>query len=219
MSKTRTTLFQAILATLMLTLVCQADPSSGALAVLENHRKAKEKLEDLQAKVALQLDLVLGILPYTEKLTGQYYYKHPNKHKVKLNDPPAYLDDAPSLFDWKLPNLEKYSVKKGPTLTRGTATHHALLYTPKNPGSNTRTIKCTFEEGNWRLIAQDTSYQDGGAVNLRFFYLDDSELPVLDKVKASVSIPSYKLTGEAKIDFSSQQTNQGLEDSLFAKSK
>lgn len=183
--------------------------------LLKAHQKSTDKLEDVQADATLDLKLTVGVFPYSEKLKGKYYYLKPNRHRLEFDDAPSYFDKAPSLFKWDLPSLDKYKAKvKGPYTDDGHSVYQ-LLFLPKNSASSTQSIACTFDATTWRLRKQNTSYRDGGTVALKFAYLSDTELPVLDEVKASVNIPSYSLTGAASIDFGSQKTNQGLDESVF----
>ena len=185
--------------------------------LLERHHKASEGLEDVQAKAKLKLKVVVGVFPYSEDLSGSYYYLKPNHHRLEFDDAPSYFDKAPSLFKWDLPTLEKYKTKvKGPYQEDGSAVFQ-LLFLPQNSASSTQSVLCTFDATTWRLTKQTTTYRDGGSVSLKFNYVPDSELPVLDKVTADVNIPSYSLTGAATISFSNQETNQGLDESLFEK--
>jgi hypothetical protein len=187
--------------------------------LLERHKKSSEALEDVQAKATLKLKVVLGLFPYSEDLSGKYFYLKPNHHRLEFDDAPSYFDKAPSLFKWDLPTLDKYKTKvKGPYEEQGEAVFQ-LLFLPKNSDSSTQSVLCTFDADSWRLKKQDTTYRDGGAVRLAFQYLSDSELPVLEKVVADVDIPSYSLTGAATISFDDQKTNQGLDESLFEKPK
>jgi hypothetical protein len=187
--------------------------------LLALHQKSAKTLEDVQAKATLNLKVTVGVFPYSEKLSGRYFYLKPNNHRLEFDDAPSYFDDAPSLFNWDLPSLEKYRAKvKGP-YTEGDGAVFQLLFLPKNADSSTQSVLCTFDTETWRLKKQDTAYRDGGSVGLVFQYLADSDLPVLDLVSADVKIPSYSLTGSATISFSDQKTNQGLDQSLFKKAE
>lgn len=181
--------------------------------ILRRHSEATSALQDVQSKARLDLDLVLGFIPYSEDLDGRYYYLKPNKHRLEFDDAPSYFDKMPSMFGWKIPSLEKYRAK----VKKTDDSSHKVLFLPKNPDSSTLSIACIFEAGSWKMLRQETSYRDGGSVNLRFDYSAKSQLPVLSQVKASVSIPSYSLTGKATIQFSQQKTNKGLSESVFKK--
>lgn len=198
-------------------LIILGSPASAELSaeqVLEKYYNSMKSLNDLEASAKLDLNLLLGILPYSEKLSGRYYYLKPNNHKLEFDDAPSYFDKAPSMFNWNLPSLEKYSVVAAPS-PKATSKRYNLLFKPKRSGSSTQSVTCTFDAADWTLLEQKTSYRDGGSVSLFFSYLADRKLPVLDTVVAKVSIPAYSLTGGATISFSSQKTNEGLEDHIF----
>ena len=192
--------------------------SSAELSVdklLKNHQEAAAKLDDVKAKAALSLQVSVGIIPYSEKLSGRYYYLKPDRHRLEFDDAPSYFDKAPSLFQWDLPSRDKYRLKvKGP-IKNGSGQVYQLLYLSKNADSSTQSVLCSFDSKTWRLLKQQTSYRDGGSVALAFQYLTDSALPVLDKVTADVKIPSYSLTGAATISFSDQKYNEGLDEGIF----
>ena len=182
--------------------------------LLTRHSEATSQLKDVKSKASLNLNVLLGVLPYSEKLSGRYFYQKPNQHKLEFDNAPAYLEKAPSLFKWDLPLTEKYKTKMLQHTDEGS---HHLLFLPKNGQSSTLSIKCIFDATNYRLLSQETTYRDGGTVNLSFLYKESTQLPVLDKVEAKVTIPSYSLTGGATITFSAQKVNQGLDESVFKK--
>ena len=192
--------------------------SSAELSVdklLKNHKEASAKLDDVKAKAALSLQVSVGIIPYSEKLSGRYYYLKPDRHRLEFDDAPSYFDKAPSLFQWDLPSRDKYRLKvKGP-IKDGGGHIYQLYYLSKDDDSSTQSVLCSFDSETWRLLKQETSYRDGGSVALAFQYLTDSALPVLDKVTADVKIPSYSLTGAATISFSDQKYNEGLDEGIF----
>ena len=197
----------------LLTLQAWAGPLD-AETLLNRHSEATSQLKDVKSKANLNLNVSLGVLPYSEKLSGRYFYKKPNQHKLEFDNAPAYLEKAPSLFKWDLPSTEKYKTKM---LQHTDEASHHLLFLPKNSQSSTLSIKCIFDADNYRLLKQITTYRDGGTVDLSFLYKDGTQLPVLDKVEAKVTIPSYSLTGGATITFSGQKVNQGLNESVFKK--
>lgn len=182
--------------------------------ILEKHRQSASALEDLQAAAHLDLEVLLGILPYRESLDGSYFYQKPDRHKLEFKDAPSYLQKAPSMFNWKLPNPDKYKVVAVSPDGKNNDSYQ-LFYKPNNAGSSTQSIACYFDPDNFRLTRQETSYKDGGSVKLKFAYQKSTELPVLESVKAAVVIPAYKLTGGATITFSGQQANAGLDKSIF----
>lgn len=183
--------------------------------VIAKHRQASSRLEDLKADARLNLQVLLGVLPYSEKLDGHYYYQKPDKHKLEFPDAPSYLQKAPSMFNWNLPETEKYKVVVVAPKNSDQNPAYQLFYKPKHADSSTQSITCSFDSKTWRLMKQETAYKDGGSVKLHFNYKQDSEIPVLDQVIAAVNIPAYKLTGDAVISFSAQTPNKGLDSSVF----
>jgi len=189
-----------------------APQSATVEEILERYHQAQAGLKDVEASASLDLQLVLGVFPYKEKLQGTYYYQQPDRHRLKFQDAPSYFEKAPDMFRWDLPSDEKYKSK---IKTSPDPSSVQVLYLPKNPDSSTLNVLCRFERQSGRLMSQETTYRDGGAVNLDFTYLGSQEFPVLKKVESRVSIPSYSLTGSAGIVFTEHRINEGLEDSVF----
>ncbi len=183
--------------------------------VIAKHLQASSRLDNLKADAQLHLQVLLGVLPYSEKLSGHYFYLKPDKHKLEFPDAPSYLQKAPSMFNWNLPDTDKYNVVAVAPKEGEGETGYRLFYKPKRADSSTQSITCTFDSETWRLTKQETAYKDGGSVKLQFSYKKDPKMPILDKVTAAVSIPAYKLTGDAVISFSSQAPNKGLDPSVF----
>ena len=208
-------LYISIIVALLTVSGLASGPDLTAEKILEEYQSSMSALEDVKSEAKLAMNLVLGFLPYSENLKGRYYYQKPNKHRLEFDDAPSYFDKAPSMFNWNLPSLEKYRVKASSPEASGKHTHYTLLFRPKKAESSTQSVTCTFQAENWKLLQQKTSYRDGGSVTLNFTYLKGSELPILDEVQASVSIPAYSLTGGATISFSNQISNKGLEPNIF----
>lgn len=192
----------------------QAETLTGE-QILAKVQQAQNDIEDLQSNANLLLDVTLGFLPYSENLDGKYYYKKPNQHRLVFDDAPSYFDNLPNMFSWKVPDLNKYSVKtKKVHLTDGTSVHK-LYFSPTNPDSKTRSIAYTVEPTQWSLIEQETLYKDGGELNLKFEYTALSGRQLLKQINAKVRLASYPVKGKATIRFSSHQLNKGLSDSVF----
>jgi hypothetical protein len=205
----------AFLLTLCLVTPVTAKPKLTVEGLLERNRIANEALQDVQAQAVLNLDILLGILPYTEHLNGRYYYLNPNKHRLEFDDAPSYFDKAPSMFNWNLPSLEKYRAEAVGPLESPQGEVYLLRFRPKNPETSTQSVTCTFDAQKWIILKHQTAYRDGGSVGLNFAYLEDTRLPILNRVTAMVAIPAYALTGHAVISFSNQTTNVGIDPSIF----
>lgn len=181
-----------------------------AKEVLEKHHKTTTALLDVKAKATLGLNLQVGFLPYSENLHGHYYYLKPNQHRLQFDNAPSYLDQVPNMFKWDLPDDERYATKLKPPSGSSSQPYYQILFLPKDPDSSTLSIVASFSADDWRMVRHETSYRDGGLVSLEFDYLSNSKLPILDRIAAKVSFPSYSAKGNANIRFSDQQSNKGL---------
>lgn len=212
------TLVGALISLLILTQQSWAEPLK-VDTLLKRYEKSMSGLEDLKADAALNLQVAVGILPYTEKLKGRYFYKKPDKHRLEFDEAPSYFEKAPTMFQWKLPDRDKYRTKIQGPLELAEGAVYQVLFLPNDGASSTQSVKCTFSATTWRLVKHETAYRDGGSVALDFTYLDKQKLPLLKRLNAKVSLPSYSLQGDAVITFSGPQANKGVEDSVFHPAK
>lgn len=207
------------LASLLLTLLlCQPGQtqSLSLRQVTERMEAARSKVEDITARAAFDFRLTAGILPYSDSLSGTYYFKKPDRHRLDFPDAPSYLKSVPSMFSWKLPAPEKYDcLVKGPFVAAKQAPAYHLLFSSKNPDSKTKSITVVVDAQKWRIARQETRYKDGGSVLLDFGYIEQKGLPLLQKVSGQLDIPSYKLKGTAALSLSEQRVNEGVDNTVF----
>lgn len=185
--------------------------------VTDKMEAARSGVQDISAKAQLGFQLSVGILPYNDTLFGNYSFKKPDRHRLDFPNAPSYLKSVPSMFSWKLPAPEKYDCKvTGPHNSGSAAPTYQLVFSSKNPDSKTSSITVTVNAKQWRVDKQDTLYRDGGSVLLSFSYIEQTGLPLLEKVAGKINIPSYSLSGNAAITLSDQKVNKGVDDSVFA---
>lgn len=183
--------------------------------VTEKLENARQAIDDISAQALFNFQLRVGILPYSDSLTGTYLYKKPDRHKLDFPDAPSYLKSVPSMFSWQLPNSEKYNCRVEGPLLENSMNIYRLNYSSNNPDSKTDSIVVSVDSKKWRVFRQDTRYKDGGSVLLQFTYIDWKQSSLLEKVSGDLNIPSYNLKGKAAITLSSHKVNQGLKDSQF----
>lgn len=199
----------------LFSITCQAQ-SLSLPQITQKIEEARAGVEDLQAKASFGFQLRVGIIPYSETLYGKYLFQKPDRHKLDFPTAPSYLKSVPSMFSWALPSTEKYEAKvSGPTLWGPGGRIYQLVFTPRNPSSQTSHIKVIVDAEHWRVARQETSYRDGGSVLLSFNYLEGSQYPLLEKVTGTIDIPGYKLKGNAMLTLSEHRVNEGLEPTVF----
>ncbi|MBQ7567675.1 hypothetical protein IJT17_02605, partial [bacterium] len=94
-------------------------------------------LVDYQAALKLDVHAKWAFIPYSPKLSGHYYHKKPDKHKLVLEDAPSFIKNQPSAFGFHLPNLAKYNSSVTGTTTLNGKKVYEITLLPKQTNSIT----------------------------------------------------------------------------------
>lgn len=199
-----------VLLCLLLTLPTVAAESAEKL--FEKARKLNPKLVDYSADISIQMNATLGFIPYRPSLTGRYYHKRPDKHKLDLQNAPSYLKKYPSVFGFNLPDLKRYTaIRVQETDLKGVPVYKVMLV-PKVKTSDITAIDVYLNRSDFSVPKYDTFYTKGHLfVNIEFKRQDGYLL--YDRMNAEFEFPS--ITATANASYSNYRVNQNLSDSLF----
>lgn len=191
-------------------LVFLALPALGDEQVEKIFAKARQvnsTLRDYKADIALQVDANLGFIPYRPRLNGQYLYQKPDKHRLELQNAPAFLQKYPQVFGFNLPKLERYNSK---VIEEGTVRGrpvYRLELIPKEPTGDIQRLELFVDKENFTVLKYDTFYKQGHLlvdVDMR----NQDGFWVFDKMKADFRFPS--VTAKASARYSNYLFNQGI---------
>lgn len=172
-------------------------------------------LIDYAASIDIRFQVKMGIIPYSPKANGQYYHKKPDRHKLKLDDAPAYLKKYPKIFGWNLPDLNKYrSIVQDVKTYKGRKVYYVVLLPKGKQGDITRQ-ELLIDTKLHTVPLHTTYYEDNGSLRVEVDYTTEKGYRVFDKMRAQFSFPKASVRASAQANYSHYRFNQGLEDSFF----
>lgn len=181
--------------------------------IFEKARAVNPGLQDSSADMSVEIQAVLGFIPYKTAATGKYYHKQPDKNKLDLQKAPSWLKKYPQVFGYKLPDLTRYNVLKiQETDLRGNPVYRVQLV-PKQHTNDITNIDIYFNRNDYSVPKFDTFYNKGH-LYVDMDYARAGQFVVCDKLSADFEFPN--ITATASATYSNYLFNQKLPDSMFA---
>jgi hypothetical protein len=168
------------------------------------------KLKTYTASV--HLDVALKTFPYiSPSLTGNVYYRQPNKEAVVFDTVPALASQFKKVYprvdapvDWpKIYDVTPLSDDSGTTTFR-------LI--PKKNG-RVEHLDVKVDDANATIKAYAWTYKDGGSVAFEQTFKTVDGNFLVDKQTGKVDLPSYK--ADVTSAFSNYKLNVAVADSVF----
>jgi outer membrane lipoprotein-sorting protein len=168
------------------------------------------KLKTYTANV--HLDVALKTFPYiSPSLTGNVYYRQPNKEAVVFDTVPALASQFKKVYprvdapvDWpKIYDVTPLSDDSGTTTFR-------LI--PKKNG-RVEHLDVKVDDANATIKAYAWTYKDGGSVAFEQTFKTVDGNFLVDKQTGKVDLPSYK--ADVTSAFSNYKLNVAVADSVF----
>ncbi len=199
---------------------CLLAPARADQQVDELFAKAKAlnpELQDYSADMNLILDAKVAFVPYKPNLNGTYYFKKPDKSKVKLEKAPSFLKRYPGIYGFHLPVLEKYNSRVvGQEKLNGLDCHHVELI-PKVMKSDVRRLDVWINVADFTVPRHQTTYAKEGLLTVDSEFQKVDGYTVLKTMRAIIRFPSASIEGTARATYGNFHFNQNLPDSLFNK--
>ena len=150
-------------------------------------------------------------------MSGKYYYKAPDKHKLVLEKAPSYVKKYPNIFGWNLPKLEKFNsrVKETTTLNNQKVWH--LLLLPKQGMGDIISVEMWVNCEDYTVPRQVTNYKNDGKLSVDVNYITKDSYKVFDSMSAQFAFPKVSVNAHATAKYSNYVFNKNLPDSFFKK--
>lgn len=175
------------------------------------------QLADYSADMNLILDAKVAFVPYKPNLNGTYFFKKPDKSKVKLEKAPSFLKRYPGIYGFHLPILEKYNSQVlGREKLNGAECHHIELI-PKVMKSDVRRLDVWINTSDYTVARHQTTYAKEGLLTVDSEFQTVDGYTVLKAMRAVIRFPSASIEGTARATYDNYRFNQNLPDSLFNK--
>lgn len=195
-------------------------------------------LKDFVSNLGIVTVINAGIIPLTLNMEGQYFFKSPDKHKLKLEKAPKLVEKYPQIFGWSLPKFEKYhwkilgkdtlyfsqkpnGKKKYDAITSDqsdggwNAVCYALEVVPREPEGNLVRYILYVDEKDWSIPRQRYEYEKNASIELNVKFRTLESFKLFDRMSANFSFPDIGLTASAHASYRDYRLNQNLPDSIF----
>lgn len=204
---------------LMIGIAAPAHADDQVNNIFAKVNKINKGMKDYQANIDIQLHAKLALIPYNPKMSGKYYHKAPDKHKLVLEKAPSYLKKYPNIFGWNLPKLEKFNSRVTNTVTlNGQKVWHILL-TPKQGMGDIINVEMWVNTENYEVPRQVTNYKNNGKLSVDVNYTTIDGYHVFDSMNAEFSFPKVSVNAKANANYTNYKFNQNLSDAFFADKK
>ncbi|MFN8606234.1 MAG: hypothetical protein U0931_01790 [Vulcanimicrobiota bacterium] len=181
--------------------------------IFEKARSVNPGMEDSSADMSVDINAVLGFIPYKTAAGGKYYHKQPDKNKLDLKDAPSWLKRYPNVFGYKLPDLTRYNVLKQQEIDFRGQPVYKIQLVPKQHTNDITNIDIYFNRNDYSVPKFDTFYNKGH-LYVDMEYSRSDRYLVCNKLNADFEFPN--ITATATATYSNYMFNQKLPDSLFA---
>ena len=197
---------------LVLSLSGVAGAAETAEQIFARARALNPTLKDYTCSIAIQLKARLGFVPYNPALSGMYYYKKPDRHKLELKKAPSYLKKYPQVFGFNLPDLKRYRAVRVQSTQLNKMPVYKIILVPRSPGNDITSVEVYVHRQLYIVPKYDTFYKQGHLL-VDIDFAREKSFWVYRSMKADFEFPSVRATAAAR--YSGYRFNQKLPDSLF----
>lgn len=181
-------------------------------------KNANKGLADYSVPLTMKLKVKYSLLEIPINLEGMYYFKEPDKHKLKVNKAPSYLSKYPQIFGWSLPDPGDFTskVRECPD---GNKECMLVKLVPIMGKGDLLKVEMWVNKTTFLSPRQVYYYRDGGKITLELTYRAVSSFHLFDQVQSSLEFPRMSLNAHADALYGDYSINKGLDDSIFAEEK
>ncbi len=184
----------------------------------DNIRKINPDLKDFNVKIKVNVQGKYQFMNPRLRLTGTYYFKKPDFHKLELDRASYFLNKYPKIFGWSMPKLEEFNSKVEDVKLDG-KDYYLVTLTPKTISGDVKQERIWIDKDNYTFPKHIYEYKKNGLITLEVKYRTEGKNILYDKMKASFSFPEEKLSATADATYGAYKINNGYSDSFFKEEK
>ncbi len=182
--------------------------------IIDKMKNVNSGLNDYSCPVSVKTKAKYAFLEVPFDLSGIYYYKYPDKYKVKFEKAPQFLSKYPQVFGWSLPDPTKYSGK----IFDGSGEYancFILRLVPIQGRGDMQKIELWVDRATWLFPRQRYAYKDGGFVDVFCKYRTVGGFSLFDSMNMDVGFPKSGIKATSQAIYGDYTINTGLDDSVF----
>ncbi|MBI2251990.1 MAG: hypothetical protein HYU63_04485, partial [Armatimonadetes bacterium] len=170
--------------------------ASFALPAFEDlYKKAKNLnsgMKDCQAKIDLKFKVKI-LLTLHFGMNGEYFYKYPDKYKIKLKKTPSYLQKYPQIFNWAFPDPKSFNCKVERIAELSGKNCYIIGMFPKEPMGDLIKHEIWIEEINFTMFKQVFYYNNASKISVFQNYQNLKNYWVFNTLFAEFTFPKINL--------------------------
>jgi len=183
-------------------------------AILQKMKMVNNGLKDYSSDVKVTGMGRYSILDIPLYVEGVYYYKEPDKHRLKVNRGPHYLSQYPQAFGWSLPNPQDWTCKVKEASENG-KTYLILKLVPVMGMGDLLKVEMWVDKSSYLFGKQVYFYRDGGKMSLDSSYRTVNGYSLFNKLVGHIEFPKKNIKADAEVEYGDYRINQGIDDSVF----
>ncbi len=191
---------------------------SVAKQIFQKMRDANSGLNDYVCPLTVAAKAKYSFLEVPFNLEGHYYFKSPDKYRVKFEKAPEFLSKYPQIFGWSLPEPSEYTIK----IFEGTDEYSRcfmLRLIPVIGRGDLQKIEMWINKDNWLFPRQLYSYRDGGFIDVKCTYRKTNDFNLFDTMHMELNFPKSNIKASADALYGEYIINQGVSDQIFEQGK
>jgi outer membrane lipoprotein-sorting protein len=174
-------------------------------------KMVNEGLKDYSAVVKMNMKAKYSVLEIPLNLDGNYYFKAPDRHRIKVNKAPNFLAQYPQVFGWSLPDTKDFTGK-----VKGEENGCKILrLVPIMGMGDLLKIEIWVDKETWRYPRQVYYYRSGGKIELNVTYKQVEGYYLFDRCNGTFDFPKNRLKASGDATYEQYEINKGIPDSFF----
>ncbi|MFH0802335.1 MAG: hypothetical protein V2A78_08140 [bacterium] len=151
------------------------------------------------------------------RMRADYFFKAPDKIRIKIRNAPAFLNKYPQVFSSNLPDLKDYNCKLEDSKNIGGQECHVVALIPKQPMGDLLRHELCINKENFTIPSQTFTYNNDGRIDVLPKYTQKNGFWLFNEVDANFSFPKIYVTASMNVLYENYQLNGNLPDDLFEK--
>jgi outer membrane lipoprotein-sorting protein len=147
-----------------------------------------------------------------------YYFKDPDKHRLKISKGPHYLAQYPQVMGWSLPSPHEWTCKIRETRENG-KDYIVLKLIPIHGMGDLLKTEMWVDKSSYLFLRQVYFYRDNGKLTLDSSYQVVNGFYLFNKLVGHLEFPKKKIKADAEANYGEYKINQGIDDSVFQEEK
>ncbi|MDQ7822212.1 MAG: hypothetical protein RDV48_05395 [Candidatus Eremiobacteraeota bacterium] len=196
----------------------EAGKSLSLEAVLQKMKEANAGLKDYSSPIRITGLASYSIIDTALYIEGTYYFKTPDKHRLKISKGPHYLAQYPQAFGWSLPDPREWTGKVKEVNENGKDYFLVKLIPVMGQGDLLKN-ELWVDKKSYLFSRQVSYYRDKGMMTIESSYRVVEGFHVFDKLIGHFEFPKKHLKGKAQAEYGEYRINGGIDDAVFQDEK